>query len=478
MSRKKLTYKDFINYFSNNLQNKDKHDFEKEMMRDAFEEEAFDGLSKLSAEDLEKDLNELRTNISDNIKKTRRIIPVWFRYAASIIILIGIGFTIVFLNSRYWNESMLKEQVAKEMEMVDSIMVETEKVIQKSTQEQDTIEIKPEELIADNKKQNSKKSAKIEKGIVEDKIEDSDAFISEADEEIEFDDAMDMIEFEEEEEVVEDEIIKIEGSTPVKAIAVEQEKKEADFAAGVSEQDVEKALHGKLAGVQVRGKSSTPQSAKKSNKEIEAANQVTIVKGRIVSSDDDLSIPGVSVTLKDNPQFGTTTNMDGEFQLNLPVADEDLKTLIASFVGMKSIEIEIEEDTNLLVYMEPDVLEMDEVVVVGYGVSNENKGLESVRISAKPPTSNTRNKFKKQILDALDYTKFSEYPGNYRIKVTFTVGEDGSLYNFIFSNSPNETFSNEIKGVIKELGKWHPATEDERNITSTVKLTLKFEVIK
>jgi len=47
MSKKKLTYKDFINYFSNNLQNNDKHDFEKEMMRDAFEEEAFDGLSKL-----------------------------------------------------------------------------------------------------------------------------------------------------------------------------------------------------------------------------------------------------------------------------------------------------------------------------------------------------------------------------------------------------------------------------------------------
>ena len=145
---------------------------------------------------------------------------------------------------------------------------------------------------------------------------------------------------------------------------------------------------------------------------------------------------------------------------------------------MKSIEIEIEEDTNLLVYMEPEVLEMNEVVVVGYGVSNENKGLESARISAKPPTSNTRNKFKKQILDALDYAKFSEYPGNYRIKVTFTVGEDGSLYNFIFSNSPNEIFSNEIKRVIKELGEWIPATENEVVVSSTVKFSLKIEIEK
>ena len=63
MSRKKLTYKDFKAYFSNNLQSKAKHDFEKEMMRDAFDEEAFDGLSRLNHEELENDISDLKSGI-------------------------------------------------------------------------------------------------------------------------------------------------------------------------------------------------------------------------------------------------------------------------------------------------------------------------------------------------------------------------------------------------------------------------------
>ena len=56
MSKRKLTYKDFKEYFSNNLPNKDKHSFEKGMMQDSFEEDAFEGLSKLSNDELEEDI--------------------------------------------------------------------------------------------------------------------------------------------------------------------------------------------------------------------------------------------------------------------------------------------------------------------------------------------------------------------------------------------------------------------------------------
>ena len=76
MSKKKLTYNDFKKYFSNNLQDRDKHAFEKKMMQDAFEEEAFDGLSGLSEEELEEDIVKLKAGINKRTKQSRRIIPI------------------------------------------------------------------------------------------------------------------------------------------------------------------------------------------------------------------------------------------------------------------------------------------------------------------------------------------------------------------------------------------------------------------
>ena len=89
MSKRKLTYKDFKQYFSNNLPNKDKHAFEKDMMQDNFEEEAFEGLSRLGDDELENDIAEIKLKINKRAKKTRTLIPIWYKYAASAVIIVG-----------------------------------------------------------------------------------------------------------------------------------------------------------------------------------------------------------------------------------------------------------------------------------------------------------------------------------------------------------------------------------------------------
>ena len=82
-----------------------------------------------------------------------------------------------------------------------------------------------------------------------------------------------------------------------------------------------------------------------------------------VNDEDGLGIPGVTIVVKGTTQ-GTITDIDGNY--NLTVTD-DAKILIFSYVGMLSQEIEIGDQTTINVVMKPDVIGVDEIVVVGYG---------------------------------------------------------------------------------------------------------------
>ena len=78
---------------------------------------------------------------------------------------------------------------------------------------------------------------------------------------------------------------------------------------------------------------------------------------------DGVTVPGVTIAVKGTAQ-GTITNLDGEY--NLTVADE-AAVLIFSYIGMLTQEIAVGSQTTIDVAMAPDIIGVDEVVVVGYG---------------------------------------------------------------------------------------------------------------
>ncbi len=94
--------------------------------------------------------------------------------------------------------------------------------------------------------------------------------------------------------------------------------------------------------------------------------QVRRVTGTVTSTEDGSGIPGVSVVVK-GTTLGTITNIDGEYQLDVPT---DAETLIFSFVGMKPIEQSI-TGSVVNVEMEPDMIGVDEVMVVAYGTTTK-----------------------------------------------------------------------------------------------------------
>jgi len=86
----------------------------------------------------------------------------------------------------------------------------------------------------------------------------------------------------------------------------------------------------------------------------------------VVYDEDHNTLPGVTVLVKGS-DTGTVSNMDGNFTID---AAEDA-TLVFSFVGYLPQEIAINKRKEITVYLAPNIISMDEVVVMGY--SNKTK---------------------------------------------------------------------------------------------------------
>jgi hypothetical protein len=98
------------------------------------------------------------------------------------------------------------------------------------------------------------------------------------------------------------------------------------------------------------------------------ARQVT---GTVVSADNGDPLPGVTVSVK-GTSLGTISGPDGSYSISVP---QDGETLVFSFVGLLTQELELGNNTVLDVVMEQDLMELDEVVVTALGISREKKAL-------------------------------------------------------------------------------------------------------
>ena len=95
--------------------------------------------------------------------------------------------------------------------------------------------------------------------------------------------------------------------------------------------------------------------------------QVRRLSGTVTNSEDGTSIPGVSVSVK-GTTIGAITTIDGNYQLDVP---NDAETLVFSFVGMRPVEVQINNQEVINVQMTPDVFGIDEVMVIAYGTTTK-----------------------------------------------------------------------------------------------------------
>jgi TonB-linked SusC/RagA family outer membrane protein len=99
--------------------------------------------------------------------------------------------------------------------------------------------------------------------------------------------------------------------------------------------------------------------------------QERVVQGRVSSTEDGSSLPGVNVVLKGTTN-GTVTDSDGNFKLNVPATGG---SLVFSFIGLQTQEVVIGERTTVDISLGLDVTQLTEVVVTAQGIEREQKAL-------------------------------------------------------------------------------------------------------
>ncbi len=88
------------------------------------------------------------------------------------------------------------------------------------------------------------------------------------------------------------------------------------------------------------------------------------ISGRIVDEGTGQPLIGATILVKEISLLGTITDVDGKFSIEVP---EKAKTLVASYVGYLTREVEIGDQSYFDIKLQMDIETLDEIVVVGYG---------------------------------------------------------------------------------------------------------------
>ncbi len=99
--------------------------------------------------------------------------------------------------------------------------------------------------------------------------------------------------------------------------------------------------------------------------------QERVITGRVTSTEDGSSLPGVNVVVKGTTN-GTVTDADGKYSLSIPNSSA---SLVFSFIGLKTQEILVGERSVVDVSLGLDVTQLSEIVVTAQGIEREQKAL-------------------------------------------------------------------------------------------------------
>ncbi len=101
-------------------------------------------------------------------------------------------------------------------------------------------------------------------------------------------------------------------------------------------------------------------------------NQEWEVSG-IITDENNLPLPGVNVVVS-GTTYGSITDFDGKYRISASGKD----TLVFSFIGYNVETRAINNQTNINLQLSPSLQELEQVVVVGYGVQKKESVVGSI----------------------------------------------------------------------------------------------------
>jgi len=171
------------------------------------------------------------------------------------------------------------------------------------------------------------------------------------------------------------------------------------------------------------------------------------VKG-VIQDSDLMPIPGANVIVK-NTKTGAISDFDGNFVINNVSAGA---TLLCSYIGFVTQEIVVTNEDSLVITLLPDVAQLDEVVVIGYGTQRKKEITGAVSVVSNETIEELKPVRVEQALQGqvagVNITSSSGSPGaasNIQIRGISTNGDsrplilvDGNVIEDLSVINPND----------------------------------------
>ena len=194
-----------------------------------------------------------------------------------------------------------------------------------------------------------------------------------------------------------------------------------------------------------------------------------------ITDEDGFPLPGVSIQAA-NSNFGTISDMDGKFKLEIPDTTKT-KTLLAKYIGYNPQKIALSSDTQTI-RMKPDELALNEVVVVGYGrkrIFNRSTKTTSVDRALQGRVAGLDTNSKKTTFGEREFRKYFEEnrrtgicaSGEFTLKARFRIDESGKPTNIEILNSDCDELKGEFLRLMEQSPLWRPKN---REISITLKI--------
>lgn len=183
------------------------------------------------------------------------------------------------------------------------------------------------------------------------------------------------------------------------------------------------------------------------------AQNITI-KGNVSTDQTGEPLTGVTVRQKDKPTNGSVSDIDGNYSISVPAK----ATLIFTYMGFQDVEVAVQNRRSIDVKMTSAATELNELVVIGYGVQRKSDITGSISSVAGKDINETPVSSALQALQGraagVNIVQNSGAPGGgttIKIRGTGTINDSDPLYvvdGFIVDNidylNPNDIDNVEI----------------------------------
>lgn len=449
------------------------HALEKQALDDPFLAEALEGASSLSAADFKKDVLAINASIGERTRKKGGTTFTWnrpLRIAAGLLLLAASSYLVIRLTNGSQNNH---EQLA--------LNNDSEKIAEPENAPPSEQAISPSDSVVKNdlfeiieEKANAEispatPSAQPPLAGSNEPAPQAKPSIASATPGLEFKVEQDEVAREENEVVELTEKIETKEKL-AQAMPKEEEIKQMNSDSGYISFHYSDSKKSSSDNIRITG----APAAKGEDKTLDnaLAQGSKMIKGKVIDAEDGTPLPGVNVVVSGTTQ-GTVTDIHGEYEI--AVADPG-GSLAFSFVGLENQEVTVGDREEIDVQMSPDVSQLSEIVVVGYGTEEEQP--EGTMWELAEPEGG-RKEYKKYLEKSLIYPQQAiENNVEGKVTVQFTIEPTGQLTDFRVTKSLGHGCDDEVVRLIKQGPRWSPTKRNTEPVRGKVKVKMKFQLPK